>query len=67
MHRLVVLIGVAVVAGAAAGYSNAEEEARKAEIGTFESVQQNKDYRVSLLGVTKGIAFVDSQELLSPT
>jgi hypothetical protein len=28
-------------------------------------VQQNKDYRVSLLGVTKGIAFVDSQELIS--
>lgn len=62
MNRLVALIGIAVAIGAAAVYSNADEEAQKSEIATFESVQQNKDYRVSLLGVTKGIAFVDSQE-----
>lgn len=62
MNRLVTLIGVAVVVGPAAVFSNAEEVARKSEIATFESVQQNKDYRVSLLSVTKGIAFVDSQE-----
>ncbi len=64
MNRLVALIGVAVAVGAAAVFSNAEEQAQKSEIATFESVQQNKDYRVSLLGVTKGIAFVDSQELI---
>ena len=64
MNRLVALIGVAVVVGAAAVISSAEEEAQKSEIGTFESVQQNRDYRVLLLGVTKGIAFVDSQELI---
>tara|TARA_R110002073_G_C9260912_1_gene563399 strand:- start:130 stop:720 length:591 start_codon:yes stop_codon:yes gene_type:complete len=64
MNRLVTLIGIAVVVGGAAVFSNAEEEARKSEIATFESVQQDKDYRVSLLGVTKGIAFVDSQELI---
>ena len=64
MNKLVTLIGVAGVVGAAAIFSNAEEETRKSEIATFESVQQNKDYRVSLLGVTKGIAFVDSQELI---
>jgi hypothetical protein len=65
MNRLVTLIGVAVVVGAAAVFSNAEEETRKSEIATFESVQQDKDYRVSLLGVTKGIAFLDSQELIN--
>lgn len=65
MNRLVTLIGVTVVVGAAAVFSNAEEVAQKSEIATFESVQQNKDYRVSLLGVTKGIAFVNSQELIS--
>ena len=64
MNKLVTLIGVVVAVGAAAIFSNAEEEERKSEIATFESVQQNKDYRVSLLGVTKGIAFVDSQELI---
>ena len=64
MNRLITLIGVAVVVGAAAEFSNAEEEARKSEIARFESVQENKDYRVSILGVTKGIAFVDSQELI---
>ena len=64
MKRLVTLFGIAVVVGTAAVFSNAEEEARKSEIATFESVQQDKDYRVSLLGVTKGIAFVDSQELI---
>ena len=62
MNRLVTLIGVVVVVGTAAVFSNAEEEAWKSEIATFESVQQDKDYRVTLLGVTKGIAFVDSQK-----
>ncbi len=62
MSKLVTLIGVAVVVGAAAVFSNADEEARKSEIATFESVQQDKDYRVTLLGVTKGVAFVDSQK-----
>ena len=65
MNRLVPLIGVAVVVGAAAVSSNAEEELRKSEIATLETVQQDKDYRVTLLGVTKGIAFLDSQELIN--
>jgi hypothetical protein len=69
MNRPVETMGVAVVVIAAAVFvpavfAPAEEEARKSEIATFESVQQNKDYRVSLLGITKGIAFVDSQELI---
>ena len=38
MHRLVTLIGGAVVVGAAAVFSNAEEEPRKSEIATFDSV-----------------------------
>ena len=41
------------------------KEPRKSEIVKFESVQQDKDYRVSLLGVTKGIAFLDSEELVA--
>ena len=64
MNRLITLIAVAVAVGAAAEFSNAEEEARKSEIAAFESVQQTEDYRVTLLGVTKGIAFLDSQELI---
>lgn len=63
------LINVAVVAGGAAVVvavlANAEEESLKSEIATFETVQQNKDYRVTLLGVTKGIAFLESQELIN--
>tara|TARA_R110002095_G_scaffold189660_1_gene167280 strand:+ start:2865 stop:3455 length:591 start_codon:yes stop_codon:yes gene_type:complete len=62
VNRLVTLIVVVVVVGTAAVFLNAEEEAWKSEIATFESVQQDKDYRVTLLGVTKGIAFVDSQK-----
>jgi len=40
------------------------DEPRSSGIGTFESVLQNEDYRVTLLGVTKGVAFLDSQELV---
>ncbi|APZ94292.1 hypothetical protein [Fuerstiella marisgermanici] len=65
MNRLVALIGITVVVGGVAVLSNAEEDPRESEIAKFESVQQNDDYRVSLLGVTKGIAFLDSQELIS--
>ena len=65
MNRHVTLVIVAVVVGAAAVFSSAEEETRKSEIATFESVQQDKDYRVTLLGVTKGIAFLESQELIN--
>lgn len=57
------LLGIAVAVGAAS-FSHAEE-VRKSEIATFESVQQNKNYRVTLLGVTKGIAFLDTEELVS--
>ncbi|QDT42757.1 hypothetical protein Pan241w_28460 [Gimesia alba] len=64
MNRHITLVIVAVVVGAAAVFTHAEEETRKSEIATFESVQQNQEYRVSLLGITKGIAFVDSQELI---
>ncbi|GAA4453134.1 hypothetical protein [Novipirellula rosea] len=65
MNKYATMIGVAVVIGAAAAFLNADEEMRKSEIDTFDSVQQNSDYRVSLLGVTKGVAFLDSQELVS--
>ena len=65
MNRYVTLVIVAVVVGAAAVFLSAEEETRKSEIATFESVQQDKDYRVTLLGVTKGIAFLESQELIN--
>lgn len=65
MNQHVTLMSVAVVVGAVAVLSSAEEETRKSEIATFESVQQDKDYRVSLLGITKGIAFLDSQELIN--
>jgi|TARA_R110001592_G_scaffold363201_1_gene681303 hypothetical protein len=64
MNRHLTLVIVAVVAAAASVFTHAEEETRKSEIDTFESVQQNRDYRVSLLGITKGIAFVESQELI---
>ncbi|QGQ26261.1 hypothetical protein F1728_27865 [Gimesia benthica] len=64
MNRRLTLVIVAVAAGAASVFTHAKEETRKSEIDTFESVQQNKDYRVSLLGITKGIAFVDSQALI---
>lgn len=64
MNRHLTFVIVAVVAGAASLFVNAEEETRKSEIATFESVQQNKVYRVSLLGITQGIAFVDSQALI---
>ena len=40
------------------------DEPRRTEIGTFESVRQNEDYRVTLLVVTKGVAFLDSQKLV---
>jgi len=65
MNRHVTLIGVAVVVGALSTSLSADEKTGKAEINTFDSVQQNRDYRVSLLGVTKGVAFLDSQELVS--
>ncbi|MFI4849787.1 MAG: hypothetical protein ACIAZJ_11860 [Gimesia chilikensis] len=61
MNRHITFVIVAVVAGAAFVFTHAEDETRKSEIATFESVQQNRDYRVSLLGITQGIAFVDSQ------
>ena len=64
MNRHVTLAIVTVVVGAAAVFSNAEEEPRNSEIASFESVQQDEDYRVTLLGVTKGIAFLESQELI---
>ncbi|MEQ9406495.1 MAG: hypothetical protein RIK87_02170 [Fuerstiella sp.] len=38
---------------------------RSSEVDIFDSVQQNSDYRVSLLSVTKGVAFLDSQKLVS--
>jgi len=41
------------------------DEPRSSEIGTFESVRKNEDYRVTLLGVTKGVAFLESQELVN--
>lgn len=65
MNRYITLSIVAVVIVAASVFTNAGEVTRKSEIGTFESVQQNRDYRISLLGITKGIAFVDSQELIN--
>jgi len=40
------------------------DEPRTSAIGTFESARQNEDYRVALLGVTKGVAFVDSQKVV---
>ncbi len=40
------------------------DEARSSEIATFESVRQNEDYRITLLGVKKGVDFLDSQELV---
>ena len=40
------------------------DDPRKPAIGKLESTQQNDDYRVTLLGVTKGVAFLDSQELV---
>lgn len=61
MNRHLTSVMVAVVIGAASVFTHAEDETRKSEIDTFKSVQQNRDYRVSLLGITKGIAFVDSQ------
>ena len=41
------------------------DEPRTSAIGLFESTQQNDDYRVTLLGVTKGVAFLDSQVLVA--
>jgi hypothetical protein len=64
VNRQIIVLGFAVTVCAARVFSNAEE-ARKSEIATFESVQQNEDYRVSILGVTKGIAFLDSQDPIS--
>lgn len=62
MNRLVTLLSVTLLSATAALTNAEEKEAKDAEITTFETVQQNKDYRITLLGVTKGIAFVDSQE-----
>jgi hypothetical protein len=64
MNQHFTLVIVAVVLSGAAVFLYAEEETRESDIATFESVQQDKDYRVSLLGVTKGIAFLDSQYLI---
>ncbi|TWU02838.1 hypothetical protein [Stieleria varia] len=47
------------------GSTTFAEETRESEINTFDSVLQNSDYRVSLLSVTKGVAFLDAQELVS--
>lgn len=63
MNNPTVFLAVATLVCAITDLSQADEP-RRSEIGTFESVQQNNDYRVSLLGVTKGIAFLDSQELV---
>ena len=41
------------------------DEPRTSAIGTFESARQNEHYRVTLLGVTKGVAFLDSQKLVN--
>lgn len=64
MNMHATLIGVAVAVGAAAASLNAGEDTQKSEIDTFAAVQQNSDYRVSLLGVTRGVAFLDTQELV---
>jgi hypothetical protein len=47
------------------GNTTFAEGTLESEIGTFDSVRQDSDYRVSLLSVTKGVAFLDSQELVS--
>lgn len=62
MNKLAILMSVAVIVTATAVFSSPVAKTRVSEITTFDSVQQNNDYRVSLLGITKGIAFVDSQE-----
>ena len=64
MNRCFIFLGVAVAAWAGSGVSSGDEE-QESEIPTFESVQQNDDYQISLLGVTRGIAFLDTQELVS--
>lgn len=64
MKKPAILLAVVIAVCAIADSLNADES-RKSEIATYESVQQNTDYRVSLLGLTKGIAFLDSQELIA--
>ena len=44
---------------------NVVEEPLKPEIAVFDSVQENNDYRIHLLGITKGIAFLNTQEMIS--
>ena len=64
MNRCFLCLGVAVVAWLGSGVSSGDEE-QVTEIPAFESVQKNDDYQISLLGVTRGIAFLDTQELVS--
>ena len=49
------LAGLFVCMGAAVVFSDDLKEVWKSEIASYESVQKNKDYRISLLGVTKGL------------
>lgn len=62
MNCQAMFLSIAVAVGTTS-FSHAEE-VRKSEIAAFQSVQQNKDYRIHLLGVTKGIAFLDTQEMV---
>lgn len=64
MNRCFICLGVAVITWVGSGVSSGDEE-QQSEIPAFESVQQNDDYQISLLGVTRGIAFLDTQELVS--
>ena len=64
MKRSILYLGVAVFASLGSGVSRADEGQQRTEIRAFQSVQHNDDYRISLLGVTRGIAFLDSQELV---
>ena len=64
MNKAAIRLAVVIAVCAVADSLNADESG-KSEIATYKSVQQNKDYRVSLLNVTKGIAFLDSQELIN--
>ena len=64
MNKHITFLALATVVCVVVDFVHAKEP-RKSEIVKFRSVQQNKDYRVSLLGVTKGIAFLDSEDLVA--
>lgn len=64
MNRCFICLGVVVIAWVCCGVSSGDE-AQQSEIPAFGSVRQNDDYRISLLGVTRGIAFLKTQELVS--